>query len=305
MPRPTKPVLASPVPAAAVLGQITEEAHESLCNEDSSLRDLEKKTRKVHWSERANARLDRMGVKLDEKMPPNKVQLALDQFGRKIEKMLRPKKLLDWLNKSSGSNWFTKAADFLLKLPLRAVKNVLSLVYGVFKGIAYGFVHPIKAVLAFSKFVVAIADTLSSPSSWAQIGAGMIGASLGTSLVLGNPVGLIGLAIGGAVLLLGLTGAAIKTAVTSEKGERASAVGKELKGIALHLPEAMLTGFLIGCIAGGIKGATGGGGGGAEKPLSPTMAVDIVDDAMVNANCSTTGPDSPARPAGGLEHPST
>ena len=63
----------------------------------------------------------------------------------------------------------------------------------------------------------------------------------------------IGLAIGGALLLGGLTAGAIVAAVESDKGKGLRAAGEELWKQVKSIPETMLTGFIIGMIFGAIQ----------------------------------------------------
>ncbi len=151
-----------------------------------------------------------------------------------------------------------RLAKFLIALPFKAACNIARFLYQVLKAAAYTIVHPLKAAMKLAKLLVKIAKELTKPETWALIGAGAIGASLGQA-VMGNPLLVAGLIIGSVMLLGGLSIGAIKAALDAHrKSEDAgSAAAQYLKCLGEPVLEALMTGFFVGLIFGAIqKGKT-------------------------------------------------
>ena len=112
-----------------------------------------------------------------------------------------------------------------------------------------------KAVLKLAKFLVLLASELTKPETWSKMGAGMAGAGLGQMLVTGNVLSLIGVVIGTAMTIGGITVSSLKAALKAENGTRAHAVKEHLLATAQELPEAFCTGLCMGLIVGAIQRA--------------------------------------------------
>lgn len=204
-----------------------------------SMETLEQTLTQKKWNERWND-------KLDEFLPNNSLQTSLDEFGRKIEELLQPAhQFSNWIDRTEDG-WFTNLSLSLVKLPLAAVRNVLRLIYNIAKALVYLAVHPIKFLVDALHFLTELIKSLAKPETYTKIGAGIVGSSL-SQMVFTGGVSCIGLALGVALIGIGLAAGAI---VAHVKGESvADAAYKQLKTI----PECMLTGFLIGLVVGALK----------------------------------------------------
>ena len=144
---------------------------------------------------------------------------------------------------------------FLVKLPLRAARNILALLVDIVKAAVYTVAHPVKATLKLAKMILNLLKALTKPETWSEMGAGMIGVSLG-QLALGNPLVPIGFIIGAAMLFAGLSAGALVAAIEHYgEDECLGEVGKQIFEQLRKLPEAMLTGFLFGLMFGAIQKA--------------------------------------------------
>lgn len=209
-----------------------------------------------NWHEKAIYQLNKIDAKLDEKLPNFAIQNKIDHLAHLIEQKFAPlKQFNDWLDSNGEGKWYKKLAIFLAKLPARAVRNILRLIYEIIKNIIYTIVHPLKSLNNIAKLLIHLVHELTKPETWSKIGVGMIGASLGQALITGNPVSVIGLGIGIALLGAGLTGGAIRDAIKAEKGQRVKAAKHNFVSQVKQLPEAALTGFCMGLIFGGIQRA--------------------------------------------------
>lgn len=220
--------------------------------------------RKVrNWVDLFEKKLDVGEKYLDTILPNNRMQNALDFCGKKIDDLLHPAKEFNaWLNETNKGQWYKQLSLALIKLPIKAVRNIIQMVYGIIKATAYGFVHPLKAGLHLGKLLVEMAFAFTKSETYTKIGAGAIGASLGhVAVSAGFGVhAYVGLGIGGALLLFGIATGAIEAGLTSDK---------PVKDVALALwdhitliPESLLTGFLVGVIVGAIQL-------GIEKAIGP------------------------------------
>ncbi|MBS0655324.1 MAG: hypothetical protein JSR46_06085, partial [Verrucomicrobia bacterium] len=144
-------------------------------------------------------------------------------------------------------------ATFLVKLPARAVRNIVKVLYDIVKTCIYAAVHPLKALNQLAKLLVNLAYELTKPETWTKIGAGMIGASCGQALITGSPLSAIGVGIGAAMVIGGLSVGALQAALEAEEGSRGEAALQNLDQQIQEIPETMLTGFLLGLLMGGIR----------------------------------------------------
>ncbi len=69
--------------------------------------------------------------KLDTILPNFFFQNKLDEIGRFIQQKFEPlKKFNQWLDSNGHGAWYQKLATFLVKLPMRSVRNIVQLLYG-------------------------------------------------------------------------------------------------------------------------------------------------------------------------------
>lgn len=191
---------------------------------------------------------------LDPNTPNNIVQQKLDAIGNYIEKTFAPlEKFNKWLDSNGTGKWYKQLAIFLAKLPLRVVRNIVQTLYSLIKGLVYFCVHPVKAAYKFVNTLDRLLTALSKPETWSKLGAGMVGAGIGQALLPGNPLFVISLALGGALMLGGLTVGALDAAMVAKKGSKNQAFLKQLIHQAKQLPEAMATGLCVSLIAGSIQ----------------------------------------------------
>lgn len=181
------------------------------------------------WNERAIAVLDVAEKRLDHLLPNSVFQMKIDGLGRAIEKKFAFFKTWnDWLDRHDMGAWYYQLAMFFIKLPQKVARNILNLLYEIFKAILCTAVHPLEAPLKLAKLLVKLAHALTLPETWVKMGAGMCGACIGQSLVSGNPISLIGVGIGAAMVLGGLTAGTIKSLILLLKGKNLEEEGKQL-----------------------------------------------------------------------------
>lgn len=213
-------------------------------------------TTRENWNERIIRNLNRIEIALDEEIPNFPIQEKIDKIGQFIEKKLDRLGIFNqWLDSNGHGKWYQQLATFLAKLPMRAVRNIVRLLYNIVKSALFAAVHPLKALNNLAKLLVNLIHELTKPATWSKIGAGIIGASLGHALVTGNPLSVIGLGVGAAMVIGGLSVGALKAAVQEEQGKRLQAVANAVWGQIKQLPEPALTGFVMGLITGGIERA--------------------------------------------------
>lgn len=208
------------------------------------------------WNERAVKYLDDVENKIEAYLPNSIYQTKLDHVGNYIESKFA---CLDgfnkWLDSNGQGEWYYKLAIFLCKLPMRAVRNIVRTLYSIIKMALYAVVHPIKACTKFAKLLVKLVHALTKPQTWSKVGAGVFGASLGAAAGSGCPLSGIGVGIGFAMMLGGLTVNAVKAALEAKTGTKFDAAKKTLFADVQELPEAAMTGFVTGAILGGIQKA--------------------------------------------------
>ena len=123
------------------------------------------------------------------------------------------------------------------------------------KGCCRFAVHPLGSVSQLARLVVRLLVALTQPETWSKIGAGCLGASFGQTLVTGNPLSLLGIGIGTACLLGGVSIGALRAALLADEGNRAPAAWENCKEQLTELPETALTGFFTGMLIGNVQAA--------------------------------------------------
>lgn len=212
-----------------------------------------------NWHQRAITQIDTWENSLTYLKPGGIIgwtQYSLDDLGHYIENLFAPFQTFnEWLDSQGHGDWYVQFATFLATLPVKAVRNIIRLVYNIIKEALCAPVHPVKALHKIAKLLVTLAFELTKPETWSKIGAGLISTSLGQTLVTGNPLSVIGLIIGAAMILGGLTVGTLQEAIKAEEGMRQKPVLQYLLTQGKELSEAALTGFITGLIVGAIQQA--------------------------------------------------
>ncbi len=208
------------------------------------------------WNERIVTHRNKWDNAFDAKMPNFIVQQKIDELAIYIQGKFAPlTKFNEWLDSNGEGNWHRQLATFLVKLPLRAVRNILNLLYNIIKELFFAMSHPLKALNHLAHLIVSLIYELSKPETWSKMGVGMVGASFGQALVTGNPLSIIGLLVGSSLLVSGLSFGALKAAFNAEKSEGFSKAKAQVLSQLMQLPESFLTGFFMGLLIGGIQRA--------------------------------------------------
>ena len=211
---------------------------------------------RIALRDRALRLIDKADDYLEKRIPLFPHQKAIDQLAAMIQQRFAPLRAFNaWVYSTSGGAWYRELATYLCKLPLRAAMNVVQLLYDVVREALYFSIHPAKSSLRLARLCIRLLDALTTPEAWPLVGAGMLGSSCGYCLISGTPFPLIGGAIGAAMVIGGLSIGAMKRALLAESGKKRHEVGEFLSLQARKLPEAALTGFLMGLIVGGIQRA--------------------------------------------------
>lgn len=250
----------SPTQISLVQGSKTEPVPETTTTFLDESQQVEKKCKGAKWNERAVSYINKWEKQLDEKMPNNLLQVKLHTLEKHINKLLKTpighvKAFNAWIDDNGHGAWYKKLCIFAGKLPIRAVRNIVRVVYNIIKALIYSFVHPLKALSNTAKYIVNFIDQLTKPETYTKMGAGILGASLGQMAVTAGfgPYAYIGLALGGGLMLIGLTAGAIKAAIKGEKSHKMQAIKEELWNHIKSIPESLMTGFVMGVIIGGIQ----------------------------------------------------
>lgn len=192
--------------------------------------------------------------KLDAILPNFFFQEKLDAIAASIKELFSPLKGFDDFIQSNGNGqWYLQFATFLVKLPARAVRNIIHLMYSIVKELLYAGVHPAKALTQAARYLVDLVFELTRPEVWTKIGAGVVGASAGHALVTGNPFSVIPMAIGASFTIAGLVTGPVAAALQAPEGLHFEAFKQNICLQMKELPEAVLTGFCMGLLVGGIQ----------------------------------------------------
>jgi len=228
-----------------------------------AINNIQRSTQKLAWNELAVSKIERF-----EQDYINKIPHIYDCFSQSTQawletkvatcsstfaKMLTPLANLNaWLatdELQQTENTALKAYGiFLLKLPLRAVSNIIKLLINILTAVGYTLVHPVKALGKLAIVLVNLIKALTEPDTWSKMGAGILGATLGQAAV-GNPLAPIGLIVGATMMGIGISGAILDALL--KKKEVSTALFNQFK----QIPEAFLTGFLMGLLFGAINKA--------------------------------------------------
>lgn len=182
------------------------------------------------------------------------IQQKIDQVGQYIRAQLRIHvSFNEWLNQNDKETWYEQLDIYLCKLPLKTIYNIVSLLSRIIKSACYAVVHPLKAFNHLAQFLISIAYSFTQPETWCLLGAGLISSSAGQSLMSGNPLFLLGIAIGSTLTVSGLALSAVKAAIEAEEGSKLESAKNAAKALLKQLPETMLVSFCIGLLIGKIQ----------------------------------------------------
>lgn len=208
----------------------------------------------LRWDQKLIKKIEKFEVLLEAKIPNHFIQIKIDHLANWIQSKFETlKKFNIWLDSNGVSDWYKKLAIFLVKLPCRAVRNIINGLYQIIASALNGVAHPLKALTSAAKLLVKFTESLAHEETYTRIGAGIIGGSLGQSAT-GNFFSVIGFAIGGSLMLGGLGVSALKLACykhckdAKKENNTLNNVYDQLE----KLPETMLTGFIIGLTIGGV-----------------------------------------------------
>jgi hypothetical protein len=206
-----------------------------------------------NWHERSISVLTACEASLDAKIPNWCLQNKIDKICSDLKQKLAPlAKWNAWLDQNGEGKWYVKMAIFLAKLPLRVARNFIDLLYKILKEIFYFLVHPLKSILRLSKLFVDLCYKMTRTETLSHVGNAVMGASIGYFALSGNLLTLIGVATGGAMLLVGLGMNTLKAAIHAEVGKRQAAAKEAFFNQGKQIPEMVLTGFVAGLLLGQI-----------------------------------------------------
>lgn len=230
------------------------------------------------WQHRAIRKINSWQVGLEEKIPNFPIQKKIDRLGAEIEAVFSPLvQFNNWLNKNDLGSWYKQLAFFLIKLPIKAARNIIQQLYSIVRGILWGLIHPLQAINSVAKFLVMLPYEFVQPEMWSKMGAAIVGASLGEAAAVNGFASLIALGIGGALIVGGVTAGTLKALVEAEKGQKLQGAKHYLLKQAQELPETLLTSFFLGLIVAGIRRSIEvnkqpkKGVEGPKKPEEPTL----------------------------------
>ncbi|MDP1607843.1 MAG: hypothetical protein Q8L98_00855 [Chlamydiales bacterium] len=201
---------------------------------------------------------------LDHVLPNWIFQSVMDQTGESVQNKINDlsqylraqlginTSFNEWLNSHDGDTWYKELAIYAGKLPLKGIYQVVSLLRHVIEISCYSVMHPLKALGSFAKYLIDFIYSFALAETWCVMGASMASSSVGRSLISGNPLFLLGIGLGGALFLAGLSAHALQAATQAKEGARLElaekAVGQLLAGLPAAVVGSLVTGFLIGKI---------------------------------------------------------
>lgn len=208
------------------------------------------------WVEYSIGFLNNLDPQIDEGFPQNILQTKIDTLSSQIkEKFASLPDFNYWLQENNATEWYTQLATYLVKLPPKAALNAINGLYNIICQALYLGVHPVAGLNSLAKSIILLLNELMKSENWAKIGAGSLGALTAQGLILGGPVTLIGLGIGGALLAGGITAEYLAALSTTEEGRELDVLLDQMRVYAKQLPESFLTGVFSALLFGGIKRA--------------------------------------------------
>ena len=198
--------------------------------------------------------LNDLDPKIDEGFPENILQRKIDALASQIKDKLSACHGFDaWLQENNATEWYTQLATYLVKLPPKAALNVIDGLYNLISQALYLAVHPVKGLNSLAKSAILLINEMTKSENWAKIGSGSIGMLTVQGLILGGPVSLIGLGIGGALIAGGICAETLPAFFEATEGHELDALTTKMREYAKQLPEAFLTGVFSGLLIGGAQ----------------------------------------------------
>lgn len=210
------------------------------------------------WHQRIIKKLDGTEVNLDKFIPNLRCQTIYDQWCSELNtKSEAQNPFNDWLKNNGHGEWYEQLAIFLAKLPLRAARNIMSFVFKLIQASiilpTYALMHPMKSCVKLAKLFIELLHALTQPETWSKVGISIVGSTLGQATITGNPLGVIAIAIGGALAIAGISIGTLKTAILAEKGSRQLSMFNYLSAQTQQLSEDLLTGYCSALLIEAIK----------------------------------------------------
>lgn len=214
------------------------------------------------WHERAIKRIEDCEIALDRILPNFGFQNRYDKWMADINCEFKSadnpwNKFNAWLEDNGHGKWYTQLASFLAKMPLKVARNIFRLFVNILKAAVCVpldvLLHPMKAPLKLIKLLVVFARNLTHPETWTKLGIGIIGTSFANATCSSNPMGVIGIGIGAAMSIAGISIGTLKTALFAEKSDRWNNTKSYLVEQAKTITEDLLTGYCLGLFVYGIQ----------------------------------------------------
>ncbi len=211
----------------------------------------ENSSRYPQWAININTKISDLNIELDRKYPENRAQALLHKFyNLYLDPLLNHQlgqKLNEVLDSKCEGDWYKKLGSYLVKLPLKSIRNILNLVYNVIKASVFGLVHPLKAMTEVPAFIVSLIVAMQNPEFYISAGAGIIGSVTSQCVFTGLFLpGAISLAVGALLLGVGLSWDALKTLDDSlEDASLGKVLWKDLDLIFQSFTTGVITGSLV------------------------------------------------------------
>ena len=173
----------------------------------------------------------------------------------------------NWIENNSFSykilNNLANFLEFVIGLPLKSASNILKQLYRILKIVPVSVIHPLETTAKLAKLIINFVHSLTQSETWVKMGVGMMGAGL-AQMALGNLFASPAIIIGAIITTSAVSMGAVIAAIQKKQGEtRIEAILSYLLKTGKQIPEAMMTGFLIGLLIGAIQKAT-------SKPIVET-----------------------------------
>lgn len=225
------------------------------------------------WYCLAMGRIRLMEFRYIKPIKNNVLQDKLDLLGREIEaRFVSIKAQVKWnefnraLNAHSDSgDWLKDLAVELCKLPIKTAVKLLEQLCHFVKSALYFAAHPLHGTAQLARDFVHLAYMMTQPGVWANFGIGMLGATIGSAIMLGS-VSKLCLIVGTIALLAGLFSKVDHAAAQAYQAEIDRGQGQQLamqawnraaKGELRHLfPElaqSFVDGLLLSILVGFIQ----------------------------------------------------
>ena len=191
------------------------------------------------------------------------IQTKMNELRAKIRNSSIGQKFEAWFCKPGvvSPKWYVALGRYLSRLPFHIAKNILLALCSTVVLILYTIVHPMKSLTALYKNIGVLMGALQKAETWTSIGAGIMGMAVGQMLIPANPLSIIGLILGGLCMAGGMGTTLICTIarLRAEHQEKpgpwnwkavAAEIGRSMKPHIKAIPEAFLTGLILGVIRG-------------------------------------------------------